>query len=129
MREKIAYTVKDFDLFVNNAYNNCDNSQLEMLTEMFNIWKDTNKIIINISSRYTNAGNIYSLTKKQLNKFCEQNLHNSLNILNINPGLVDTDRVKHVQGKKMSTDEVISVIDFALNNLDKFKIHNITFGI
>jgi NADP-dependent 3-hydroxy acid dehydrogenase YdfG len=129
LREKIAYTVKDFDLFVNNAYNNCDNSQLEMLTEMFNIWKDTNKIIINISSRYTNAGNIYSLTKKQLNKFCEQNLHNSLNILNINPGLVDTDRVKHVQGKKMSTDEVISVIDFALNNLDKFKIHNITFGI
>jgi NADP-dependent 3-hydroxy acid dehydrogenase YdfG len=128
-REKIANTVKEFDIFVNNAYNNYDSSQLLMLIEMSSRWKDTNKIIINISSRHTNADNRYSFTKKQLNEFCEKNLYNKLYILNISPGLVNTDRVKDVQGSKMETTEIISVIDFALNNRSKFKVHNITFGM
>ena len=128
-RQQIVEAVKEFDIFVNNAYNNYDGSQLAMLIEMCSLWKDTDKIIINISSRYTNADNRYSLTKKQLNEFCEKNLYNTLYILNISPGLVDTNRVKNVQGKRMSTDEIISVIDFALNNRSKFKVHNITFGV
>ena len=128
-REKIVESVKEFDIFVNNAYNDYDDSQLAMLIEMSSVWKDSDKIIINISSRYTNADNKYSLTKKQLNEFCEKNLYNTLYILNVSPGLVDTDRVKDVQGKKMNTDEIISVIDFALNNRGKFKVHNIIFGV
>ena len=128
-REKIIETTKEFDIFVNNAYNDYDDSQLAMLIEMSSCWKDTDKIIINISSRYTNADNQYSITKKQLNIFCEKNLYNTLYILNISPGLVDTTRVKNIQGKKMNTDEIISVIDFALNNRSKFKVHNITFGV
>ena len=129
IRQLIANTAKDFDIFVNNAYSNYDNSQLEMLKEMSTIWKNTNKIIINISTRYTNADNKYSHTKKELSEFCESYVYNNLYILNIGPGLVDTDRVKDIQGEKMRTDEIINVIDFALNNISKFKIHNITFGL
>ena len=128
-RQHIVESVKEFDIFVNNAYNDYDDSQLAMLIEMSSCWKNTDKIIINISSRYINADNQYSITKKQLNEFCEKNLYNKLYILNIGPGLVDTARVKDIQGKKMSTDEIISVIDFALNNRSKFKVHNITFGM
>jgi len=128
-REKIVETAKEFDIFINNAYNDYDGSQLAMLIEMNSVWKDTDKMIINISSRYTNADNRYSITKKQLNVFCEKNLYNKLYILNINPGLVDTTRVKDIQGLKMDTAEIISVIDFALNNRSKFKVHNITFGL
>jgi NADP-dependent 3-hydroxy acid dehydrogenase YdfG len=128
-REKIVETAKEFDIFVNNAYNDYDDSQLLMLREMFDVWKNTDKIIINISSRYTNGNNEYSFTKKQLNEFCEKNVYNSLYILNINPGLVDSDRVKNIQGKKMNTAEILSIIDFALNNRSKFKIHSITFGL
>ena len=128
-REKIVETIKEFDIFVNNAYNDYDGSQLAMLIEMFRVWKDTNKMIINISSRNTFADNNYSLTKKQLSVFCEKNVYNTLYILNISPGLVNTDRVKDIQGKKMDTAEIISVIDFALNNRNRFKVHNITFGM
>jgi len=128
-RKSIADTVKDFDIFVNNAYSNYDDSQLEMLKEMYSAWQGTNKIIINISTRYTNADNKYSQTKKELTEFCESNIYNSLYILNIGPGLIDTDRVKNISGKKMSTDEIVTVIKFALNNIGKFKIHNITFGL
>ena len=124
-----AYKIEPCDIFVNNAYNDYDDSQLLMLREMFDVWKNTDKIIINISSRYTNGNNEYSFTKKQLNEFCEKNVYNTLYILNINPGLVDSDRVKNIQGKKMNTAEILSIIDFALNNRSKFKIHNITFGL
>jgi len=44
----ILDAVKDSDVFINNAY--FENYQSILFESLFNIWKDTNKLIININS-------------------------------------------------------------------------------
>jgi hypothetical protein len=128
-RSEIIKQSVDADIFVNNAYNNYDDSQLELLKSMVSQWDNTNKMIINVSSRYTQDNNAYCQSKIDLDKFCEDYIHNSLYIMNLKPGLTDTDRVSNIQSSnKMSTNDVTNVIDFAINNRNNFRIHNITFG-
>ena len=40
-RNKILDEIKDVDLFINNAYNNFDDSQLQLLIDVYNIWQGT----------------------------------------------------------------------------------------
>lgn len=124
-RKKILDTSKNFDIFVNNAYNNFDNSQLLLLEEIFELWKGENKVIVNISSRYTKDTNLYCITKKEQDSFCEKNLYNLPKIINLKPGLIDTPRVQNQKGKKLSTDQVLTILDFALNN----NLRSVTFGL
>jgi len=123
-RDRIKESIKDFDIFVNNAYNNFDNSQLELLNEVFELWKGLDKTIVNISSRYTNENSPYCLTKKQQDIFCEQQIYHKPRIINIKPGLIDTDRVKSIKGEKMELAHIVYIIEFCLNN----HVHSITFG-
>ena len=106
-RNKILDEIKDFDIFINNAYNNYDDSQLQLLMDVYNIWKGTDKIIINISSRYTNGTEKYCKDKEQQDLFC-------------------TNRVKHLQGDRLAVTDVVAVLNFVLSN--NFKIHSVTFG-
>jgi hypothetical protein len=125
-RDKILDAIKDADIFINNAYNNFDDSQLQLLVEAYKLLQGTNKIIVNISSRYTSGSEKYCRDKEQQDIFCKSKEFTLPHIINLKPGLVDTDRVKHIQGKRLSVSEVISVLDFTLNN--RCKIHTITFG-
>lgn len=124
-REKIVDAANNADMFVNNAYNNYDDSQFILLQEIFTMWKGLDKQIINISSRFTNdLNNSYSSSKHRQDEFCEQNIFKLPRILNIKPGLTDTPRVKSATGNKMSIDFFINVLDFSLQN----KIQSVTFG-
>jgi hypothetical protein len=93
---------------------------------VYNLWQNTNKIIVNISSRYTTGSEKYCKDKEQQDIFCKSKEFTLPHIINLKPGLVDTSRVKHLQGKRLSVNEVVSVLDFALNA--SYKIHTITFG-
>ena len=125
-RIKILDAIKDADIFINNAYNNYDDSQLQLLEEAYNLWKGTNKIIVNVSSRYTTGHEKYCKDKEQQDMFCKSKEFTLPHIINLKPGLVDTNRVKHIPGKILSIEEVVAVLDFALNT--SCKIHTITFG-
>jgi hypothetical protein len=125
-RNNILAHLTDVDMFINNAYNNFDDSQLVLLTSVYNLWQNKDKIIVNISSRYTTGSEKYCRDKEQQDIFCKSKEFTLPHIINLKPGLVDTNRVKHLQGKRLSVDEVVSVLDFALNA--SFKIHTITFG-
>jgi hypothetical protein len=125
-RNKILNEIKDVDVFINNAYNNFDDSQLKLLMDVYDIWKGTDKTIINISSRYTNGSEKYCKDKEQQDLFCRSKEFTLPYVINLKPGLTDTNRVKHIQGDKLSVDDVVDVLDFVLNS--KFKIHSITFG-
>ena len=133
-RKQIAELSKDCDIFVNNAYCNFDDSQLEMLKEMTNIFHNQKKIIINVSTRatifnYENQQlNLYKESKKKLDQFCEKQIRNPW-IINLKPGLVDTSRVEKLTGNKMSTSSIVSVIDFVLKNQQLYKTSSITFGL
>jgi len=124
-RKRILDISKNFDIFINNAYNNFDNSQFLLLEEIFQLWNGEDKIIVNISSRYTTEQNLYCLTKKEQDIFCEKNLYNLPKIINLKPGLIDTPRVQNQKGNKLSTDQVLNVLDFALSN----NLRSVTFGL
>ena len=127
-RSRILEDVKDFDIFVNNAYSNFDDSQLQMLSEICNLWRDTPRLVINISTRFTNSDSLYSKTKLELDKFCESFIHNDLYVLNLKPGIVDTPRVTNISGNKMIAEDILSAIEFCLLNKNKFKVHSLCFG-
>jgi NAD(P)-dependent dehydrogenase (short-subunit alcohol dehydrogenase family) len=128
-RQLIVSELENADIFVNNAYVNFDNSQLELLTMAFNKWRpDPSKLIINISSRAAGAmDNEYAASKEQLDQFCKSKLYNNPPIINIKPGLADTDRVKRISGPRMTTSQLIEVLDFALTS--SVKIQSITFSV
>jgi hypothetical protein len=125
-RNKILDEIKDFDIFINNAYNNYDDSQLQLLIDVYNIWKGTDKIIINISSRYTNGTEKYCKDKEQQDLFCRSKEFTLPYIINLKPGLIDTARVQHLQGDRLAVTDVVAVLNFVLTN--DFKIHSVTFG-
>lgn len=126
-RKKILEEVKDFDVFVNNAYNDTDSSQYFLLKEIFDFWTSKEKTIINISSLGVyNRTNKYCQTKLEQDIFCNNNIFSNYpRIINIKPGLVDTPRVSHRQGYKMSPEYVANIIEFCLTN----SVRTITFGL
>jgi hypothetical protein len=125
-RSKILNEIKDCNIFINNAYNNFDDSQLKLLIEVYNLWQGKDKIIVNVSSRYTTGLEKYCRDKEQQDIFCRSKEFTLPYIINLKPGLIDTTRVKHVPGNRLSVEEVVGMLDFALNV--GYKIHTITFG-
>ena len=124
-RLAIAEQSKDCDIFVNNAYNDFDNSQLEMLK----LINDGQRTIFNISSRVTDlkenipAGmKLYRITKMLQDDYCRDRP----NIINLKLGRVDTPRIETVVGKKMSTEDVITIVQFILDNKNKFSIFSLS---
>ena len=126
VRSAILDKIKDADMFINNAYNNFDDSQLTLLKEVYSLWEGTDKIIVNVSSRYTTGPEKYCKDKEQQDIFCKSKEFKLPYIINLKPGLIDTDRVKHIPGNRLSVKEVVDTLIFALSC--NYKVHTITFG-
>lgn len=126
-RQSILKQVEDFDIFVNNAYNDYDNSQLELLKIITSSWENFPRIVFNISSKWTIENNIYSRTKLELDRYCETFLYNKkLNLINLKPGLVDTPRVKTIGGERMSTQRIVDLVDYIIASGLRFQ--TVTFS-
>lgn len=124
-QDRIVEQAQTADIFVNNAYHDYDDSQLRLLEKVFASWHGTDRVIINISSRFTQGNNAYCRTKQLQDDFCQSKVYQKPHILNVKPGLIDTPRVRDQAGNKMSTAQAISIIDYSLNN----GVHAITFGV
>lgn len=133
-RTQIAELSKNCDIFVNNAYCNFDDSQLEMLIAVTTLFHNQDKIIINISTRATifkhtlHELNLYAESKKKIDLFCERKIKNPW-IINLKPGLTSTPRVDNFTGDKMSTSTISMVLDFILKTQNRCKVSSITFGL
>jgi NADP-dependent 3-hydroxy acid dehydrogenase YdfG len=96
------------DVFVNNA---CA-SQVPLLYELWEQWKDLDKVIINISSDagdyHHNKAYPYSVHKTTLDNASLQLQQSKLpcKVINIRPSYVDTPRVEHIEAKKMDPADV-----------------------
>jgi len=134
-RTQIVNASEDADIFVNNTHANNDSAQLHLLKDMYERWKHQNKIIINVGSIIStfvddsHEFKNYAKMKRELDLFCTQNQHKSRYpyIINLRPGLIDTDRTRNEQGYKMNVQDVIVVLDFILKNKDTFMILDIGF--
>ncbi len=102
------------DVFINNRHNSF--KQTELLLEVFNKWKDTEKTIVNIVSRskYPNIskGYLYSASKASLSHL-SNNLRfvsdKKCRIIDINPGLLESEL------PSLSYDEIVDTIEYCIN--------------
>ena len=121
---KMVYSkLKDCDVFINNAWDG--DCQSKLLKYFFEQWRDEAKKIISIGSSvasYNPTGtgyNDYVDLKRQLRQA-------HLDIVNlkttacksylINPGVTDTKLTAAQNRKKMTTYDVVEMVDFVLNN-------------
>lgn len=93
--EKLINAVKDYDILINNAYN--DNQQYLLCKELWKIWKNNpNKKIINIGSHAKDfIKSDYGLNKNILSTFTSYcNLNGKCKVTCINPGYINNDSIK-----------------------------------
>lgn len=110
IREKMYSEISDCDVFINNA--NLGWNQSVLLYEIWEKWKDKDKLIINIGSVAADYNQTistpYNIQKRALQDACLQLQQESrlCKIVLVKPGYVDTPVVKHVKAAKMDPDEL-----------------------
>lgn len=130
-RQRIVAESLDCDLFINNAHH--DQGQLDLLTAIYLAWLGKDRRIINISSRITDwphdpkeTSNQYWAAKLKQDQFC-LGKRRWPQIINLRPGMTDTDRVQHVIRDKMQAEQVVDIVEFALAS--PVRISSMTFGL
>ena len=104
------------DVFINNA-NGTSNNQLSILINIYNLWRNEQKLIINIGSRSASPnvskGFEYSTYKNAINHFSSlvtfQDESKTCRITTINPGLVEK-----ISDCSLNANEVASVVRWVL---------------
>ena len=116
---------EDSDVFINNRHNSFNQSKL--LMKAFDVWKYTDKIIVNIGSRskYPNIskGFIYSASKAALNHLSHNlrfNTDKKCKIIDINPGLLESDL------SSLSYKEIADIIMWCINQPKHIEIGEIS---
>ena len=117
--DDIISTVKDFDMFINNAY--APIAQTELLSRLITEWQDTDKTIVNISSKVAVLDQPPAIVKDYANNKLNQNLliakrHTTASprILNITLGIIDTEMSAPVIAKKMNPADVADMVNALL---------------
>jgi NAD(P)-dependent dehydrogenase (short-subunit alcohol dehydrogenase family) len=131
-RGRILLASLDADVFINNAYNNWDNSQYLMLEKVAAQWAGREKLIINSASKITDYEKPkydflqkYRDTKILLDNFTK--MHQGLPyISNLKFGWVDTPRVTNSLEEKMSLEAVVKTVDFVVQNKGILNIKSLT---
>jgi NAD(P)-dependent dehydrogenase (short-subunit alcohol dehydrogenase family) len=131
-RARILLESLDADVFINNAYNNWDNSQFLMLEKVASQWAGRDKLIINSASIITDSrrpindpAEKYVQTKMLLDNFTKD-YRGLPYISNLKFGWVDTPRVAKVDEKKMPVEKVVKLVDFVIQNKGMLYIKSLT---
>jgi hypothetical protein len=128
-REQIIKLSEDCKVFVNSAYD--DDGQVKLLYELFDSWKDEDKIIVNIGSETTSGikshAHSYSAYKAALDKASEQLsfLNKSCKVMNIKFGWVGTERIINLANPK-SFIRVEDACDIILDSIRMSKHYRLT---
>lgn len=132
-RQKILDKSIASDIFINNAMFFNDDSQTILLDSMIKAWIGLNRLIINISSisgdhiyRADRRHWEYAKHKHKQDILC--NKHYGLPwVINLKPGLVDTDLTKSLEQSKISVNSVSNILDFIHSSKNKFRVTSISF--
>lgn len=129
-RKAIVEQAADCDVFINNAYHGW--AQVDLLYMMADLWKRTDKLIINISSNSGDGikkkSHVYAVHKTALDKAAEQlsRLDDSCRICTLRPGYIDTYRVSHVKDNKIPVDQILDVINWIMQCPNNYNINSLT---
>ena len=114
-----AMVRRDWDVFINNAYSGW--TQVDLLYKLFELNKDRQCMIINISSvcadKLYDYAYPYSVHKKALDLACLQlqQIDSKCRVINLKLGRMDTPMIAHRPGPKLQpeqvADEIAKIID------------------
>lgn len=125
--ESIISKIQDLDIFINNVYDN-DESQLNLLIKLYSIWRQKDKLIINIGSRSylpnISKGFKYSTYKNAINHFSDlvtiQDTEKKCRITTVNPGYV---RINNKYA--LSPSDVAKSVKWIIDNPNHIEISRI----
>ena len=136
-RANIVAELATCEIFINNAW--AANAQQLMLAEACEAFMNTNKVIVNISSKliYVDEQDIkdiawYMQYKKDKLAGQQLTINNILspnpNIMNVVAGLIDTEMAAHLSGDRMDPKDVAELIYFMYDNRHKVMVQDITIS-
>lgn len=133
-RQRIVNESKDAVMFINNACTYIDDSQFLMLQEIYDSWVGEDKLIVNMSSRitdwvFTPSDTLYEIReqKAKLDQFSVGKSRWPW-VLNVKPGMVNTETTKQFPKPKIDVSAVVAMVDFAVKNRMEFRLTTITGG-
>jgi NADP-dependent 3-hydroxy acid dehydrogenase YdfG len=140
-REEIIEKSKDCDVFINNAFH-MTGAQTDMFNDMYELWKDEHKQLINICSASKHYPSIFNsglhfnyiakkkvLWKNIVSKYRDTiSKDYQLRIHTISPGLVDTAMTKDMEDEtlKTSVDTIASYVCWVLDQPDDIEIMDLS---
>lgn len=134
VRTQILEEIKDFDVFVNNAY--CPNAQFNFLKEITDAWEGSQKVIVHIGSKSIFAPDIiesmesYVEDKKLQNEFiAKRKLRANPHIVNLILGLVDTEMSKVFSARKISSKDLGKFVADVIELQDKMYIQELILDV
>lgn len=116
--DKIIDEIKNTDVFINNAY--YKDYQSELFIKLFNIWKYTNKFIININSSIVidkNSDSEYYHNKVKfkavVDKLIAETDDKTVKVMNLYPSTLSTN-YQYKNLNKIDNSYIISLIEWSL---------------
>jgi NADP-dependent 3-hydroxy acid dehydrogenase YdfG len=140
-RLTILKELETAELFINNAYDPV--GQTELLRKAIELWEGTNKFIINIGSKCTssfintvdnpfvrNFIDVYTVAKQEQEQLIKSRLRGSFpRIMNVVPGVIDTEMASIIESKKLNPDDVASLIYQMFLLKDKISVQELTIDV
>jgi hypothetical protein len=140
-RQAILKELETADVFINNAYDPV--GQTNLLREAIDLWNGSNKFIINIGSKCTTSFintvenpfvrdfiDVYTIAKQEQERLIKSRLRGSFpRILNVIPGVIDTDMASIIESKKLNPDDIASLIYQMFLLKDKVAVQELTIDV
>jgi short-subunit dehydrogenase len=129
--EQIINNVMDCDVFINNTY--YKQSQTNLLESLFNLWNNSDKIIINLNStcvyHSSDWSPEYAESKKGLRKkmwdLIETNPNKKVKIINIYPATLDS-HVGYDEYNKIDINYISKTIEWLISQPKEIEIREIS---
>jgi len=140
-RQTILKELETADVFINDAYD--PRGQTSLLREAIDLWNGSNKFIINIGSKCTtsfintvenpfvrNFIDVYTIAKQEQEQLIKSRLRSSFpRILNVVPGVIDTDMASIIESKKLNPNDIASLIYQMFLLKDKVAVQELTIDV
>jgi len=140
-RQTILKELETADVFINNAYDPV--GQTNLLREAIALWDGSNKFVINIGSKCTTSFintvenpfvrsfiDVYTIAKQEQEQLIKSRLRGSFpKILNVIPGVIDTDMASIIESKKLNPDDIASLIYQMFLLKDKVAVQELTIDV
>lgn len=133
--EELIKQISTANILINHAYSN-DTKQSQLLYEMFNLWKDEDKTIVNFGSAaiLENAtfDPMYVANKKHLNNLSNSLVANSsykkLRVINFNPSTLENNKIFPENYNKLEFEQLLKILKFIIELPQSVEVSNIVIS-